>query len=162
MAGRLLTSGSAGTSLHDSFFISLRFHKKFNKQICSCVCKVEDQVAAPRTQGCLWAPGHRTQAALKDVLETQASVGPFPELGTNTFLYLFAGGQCLVAQSCLTLWDPMDCSPRGFSVHGDSPGKKAVRTLNLGKWMDSTKCLLGRGLEPEVSSQRRHWIHVSG
>ena len=30
---------------------------------------------------------------------------------------------CLVAQSCLTLCDPMDCSPQGLSVHGDSPGK---------------------------------------
>ena len=24
----------------------------------------------------------------------------------------------LAAQSCLTLYDPMDCSPQGFSVHG--------------------------------------------
>ena len=24
----------------------------------------------------------------------------------------------LVAKSCLSLWDPMDCSPPGFSVHG--------------------------------------------
>ena len=31
---------------------------------------------------------------------------------------------CLVAQSCLTLCDPMDCSPPSFSVHGDSQGKK--------------------------------------
>ena len=30
---------------------------------------------------------------------------------------------CLVAQSCLTLWDPMDCSLPGFSVHGDSSDK---------------------------------------
>ena len=30
---------------------------------------------------------------------------------------------CLVAQLCLTLWDPMDCSPPGFSVHGILPGK---------------------------------------
>ena len=29
----------------------------------------------------------------------------------------------LVAQSCLTLCDPMDCSPSGSSVNGDSPGK---------------------------------------
>ena len=29
----------------------------------------------------------------------------------------------LVTQSCLTLCDPMDCSPSGSSVHGDSPGK---------------------------------------
>ena len=29
----------------------------------------------------------------------------------------------LVAKSCLTLADPMDCSLPGSSVHGDSPGK---------------------------------------
>ena len=29
----------------------------------------------------------------------------------------------LVALTCLTLWDPMDYSPPGSSVHGDSPGK---------------------------------------
>ena len=28
-----------------------------------------------------------------------------------------------VAQLCLTLCDPMGCSPPGSSVHGDSPGK---------------------------------------
>ena len=30
---------------------------------------------------------------------------------------------CLVAQLCLTLYDPMDCSLPGSIVHGDSPGK---------------------------------------
>ena len=30
---------------------------------------------------------------------------------------------CSVAQLCPTLCDPMDCSPSGSSVHGDSPGK---------------------------------------
>ena len=30
---------------------------------------------------------------------------------------------CLVAQSCPTLCYPMDCSPPGSSVQGDSPGK---------------------------------------
>ena len=29
----------------------------------------------------------------------------------------------LVAQLCLTLWDPMDYSLLGPSIHGDSPGK---------------------------------------
>ena len=29
----------------------------------------------------------------------------------------------LVTQSCLTLCDPMDCSPAGSSVHGIFPGK---------------------------------------
>ena len=28
-------------------------------------------------------------------------------------------------QSCLTLWDPMDCSLPGSSVHGDSPGNNS-------------------------------------
>ena len=38
-------------------------------------------------------------------------------------LYLLCS-VCLVAQSCLTLCDPIDCSlPPGSSVHGDSPGK---------------------------------------
>ena len=32
---------------------------------------------------------------------------------------------CLVAQLCPTLYDPMDCSPPGSSVHRDSPGKNA-------------------------------------
>ena len=31
--------------------------------------------------------------------------------------------QCLVAQSCLTLSDPVDCSPPGSSVHGFFSGK---------------------------------------
>ena len=30
---------------------------------------------------------------------------------------------CLVTQLCPTLCNPMDCSPPGSSVHGDSPGK---------------------------------------
>ena len=30
---------------------------------------------------------------------------------------------CLVAQRCLTLCSPVDCSPPDSSVHGDCPGK---------------------------------------
>ena len=33
------------------------------------------------------------------------------------------GMLCIVAQSCSTLYDPMDCSLLGSSVHGDSLGK---------------------------------------
>ena len=36
---------------------------------------------------------------------------------------LYPSALCLVDQSCLTLCDPMDCSPPGSSVHGDSPAK---------------------------------------
>ena len=38
-------------------------------------------------------------------------------------LLLLCAVLCLVTQSCLTLCDPIDCSPPGSSVHGDSPGK---------------------------------------
>ena len=30
---------------------------------------------------------------------------------------------CLVSQLCLTLCDPIDCTPPGSSIHEDSPGK---------------------------------------
>ena len=36
---------------------------------------------------------------------------------------------CLVAQSCPTLCDPMDCSPPVSSVHGDSPGENTRGVL---------------------------------
>ena len=38
-------------------------------------------------------------------------------------LVLEAKNVCLVTQPCPTVCDPLDCSPPGFSVHGDSPGK---------------------------------------
>ena len=53
---------------------------------------------------------------------------------------------CLVTQSYLTRWDPMDCSPPGSSVHGDFPGK------NTGVGCHA----LSRGY-----SQPRDWSQVS-
>ena len=47
----------------------------------------------------------------------------FFQKGVHFWLYCVC--VCLVTQSCLTLCDPMDCSPPGTSVHGDSPGKNA-------------------------------------
>ena len=41
----------------------------------------------------------------------------------NSFQNLQSSVLCLVAQLCLTLCDPMACSPPGSSVQGDSPGK---------------------------------------
>ena len=38
------------------------------------------------------------------------------------YIYIYAV-LCLVAQSCLTLCNPMDCRLPGSSIHGDSPGK---------------------------------------
>ena len=53
---------------------------------------------------------------------------------------------CVCAKSlqlCLTLCDPMDCSPPGFSVHGDFPGKiisnrPQFQTIHLLKWIHKT------------------------
>ena len=45
---------------------------------------------------------------------------------------------CLVAQLCLTLCDPMDCSPPGTSVHGDSPGKIMTNLVIMLKSGDIT------------------------
>ena len=37
-------------------------------------------------------------------------------------------------ESCTTLCDPIDCSPPGSSVHGDSPGKNTgVRCMPTSK-----------------------------
>ena len=43
-----------------------------------------------------------------------------------TFCWVFMLSLCcavLSRQSCLTLYDPVNCSPPGSSVHGDSPAK---------------------------------------
>ena len=51
-----------------------------------------------------------------------------------------------VAQSCLTLWDPMDCSLPGFSVHG-------ILQARVLEWVTIS---FSRG-----SSQPRNWTHIS-
>ena len=38
-------------------------------------------------------------------------------------LCLFLRDMCLVAKSCPTLWDTMDCRPPGSSVHGSSQAR---------------------------------------
>ena len=47
--------------------------------------------------------------------------GPTPAttLGKGDSSSLSLQAECLVAQSCLTLFDPLDCSPPGSSVHGN-------------------------------------------
>ena len=67
----------------------------------------------------------------KEVLEFKKSKELYPTHYIQTgkcqihlrhlvFLSLFMKNKCVCAQSCLTLWDPMDYSPSGFSVHGIS------------------------------------------
>ena len=68
----------------------------------------------PMDGGAWWATVH-------GVAKSQTRLSDF------TFFLSNASMLCavlyLVAQPCPTFWDPMDCSPPGSSVHGDSPGK---------------------------------------
>ena len=51
------------------------------------------------------------------------SLGNHSSFTVRTRYWTVCCAVCLVTQSSLTLWDPMDCSPPDFSVHGDSPGR---------------------------------------
>ena len=63
---------------------------------------------------------------------------------------------CWVAQSCLTLHDPRDCSPPGSSVHGDSPGESTrVGCHSLCQAIFPTQ-----GLNPGLSHYRRILYHL--
>ena len=57
------------------------------------------------------------------VSSESSSLADLLVISSNTFLILFPLVKGLVAQSCLTLCDPMGCSPPDSSVHGDSPDK---------------------------------------
>ena len=63
---------------------------------------------------------------------------------------------CLVAKSCPILCYPMNCSPPGSSVHGDSPGKRTGVGCHFLLWgsspaRDQTQVKLGRcSLYPRV------------
>ena len=53
----------------------------------------------------------------KPIEDTQMIL-TFVGLGTFALQVSFSIGENEVAQSCLTLCDPMDCSPPGSSIHG--------------------------------------------
>ena len=64
---------------------------------------------------------------------------------------------CLLAQSCLTLCDPMDCSPSGSSFHGDSPGKNT----GLGCHPLLQRIFTTQGLNPGLQYYRWILYHLS-
>ena len=115
---------------------------------------------------------------------------PWDSLGKNTGVGCHFLLQCMkvksereVAQSCLTLSDPMECSPPGSSVHGISqervlsgvplPSPKPVQIINLGEiysWGTSPKnltrvCLMSKIVKTEALLVRielflRHFWNV--
>ena len=64
---------------------------------------------------------------------------------------------CLVAESCLTLCDPMDCSPPGSSANGDSPGKN----IEVGSHALLQEIFLTQGLNTGVLHCRQILYHLS-
>ena len=76
--------------------------------------------------------------------------------GPESFLS-FLCAVCLVGQLCPTLCDSMDCSPPGFSVHGDSPGKNnGVGSLSLLQGIFPTQ-----GSNPGLLHYRQILYHLS-
>ena len=65
-----------------------------------------------------WMLSFKPALSLSSLWSSRGSLVPPPFLPLVSSAYL-----CLVAQSCLTICNPMDSSPPGSSVHGDSPGK---------------------------------------
>ena len=63
----------------------------------------------------------------------------------------------LVAQSCLTLWEPMDCSLPASSVHGASPGKNTV----VGCHALLQGIFPTQGLNPGLPHHRQILYHLS-
>ena len=60
----------------------------------------------------------------KYITRPKVFFSPIHYLYMNIILeHVFTEVKVSVAQSCPTLCDPVDCSPAGSSVHGDSPGK---------------------------------------
>ena len=64
---------------------------------------------------------------------------------------------CLVTQSCPTFCNPMDCSPPGSSVHGDSPGKNT----GVGCHFLVQGIFPTQGSKPGVPHCRRILYHLS-
>ena len=76
---------------------------------------------------------------------------------TSNRSLMFQRPLCLVTQSCPTLCDPMDCSPPGSSVHGDSSGKNTgVGCHSLLQGIFRTQ-----GLNPGLPHYRRIFYQLS-
>ena len=69
---------------------------------------------------------------------------------------------CLVAQSCPTLWDSVDYSPTGSSVHGPSQARilewvamPSSRGSSQPRDRTQVSCIAGRFLTPEATREAR-------
>ena len=96
------------------------FPVKFT-QLCQTLCNLMDYTVHVYRLYSPWnSQGHNTGlgslSLLQGIFPTQRLSPSLPHC--RRILNYCAAVRCLVAQSCLTLCDPMDCSPPGSSVHG--------------------------------------------
>ena len=85
----------------------------------------------------------------------------------KSFLWIYWGDcYALVAQLCLTFWtisDPMNCSPPGSTVHGDSPHKNTgvgCHPFSMGSSQirDQTQVShIARGFFTDWATREAHW-----
>ena len=74
------------------------------------------------------------------------TLGIYSIIPLISFTYMFAAAAVAKSlQSCPTLWDPMDCSPSGFSIHGILQARTlewvAISFSNAWKWKVKVKSL---------------------
>ena len=100
-----------------------------------------------------WTPAYASHLCLNITSsDPKASLGPATMCPEVTFWFFLLSTHQLVCmcakllQSCLTLWDPMDCSPPASSVHGILQARKL-------EWVAMPSC--------SGSSQTRDWTCVS-
>ena len=67
--------------------------------------------------------GSQTRSLLWDLTKTLSQASGPPLVSPSLLETDLPCNVCLVAQLCAALCNPMDRSPPGSSVHGDSPGK---------------------------------------
>ena len=95
-------------------FVPVSLYILFTSHIC-----LPHMLCLTWTQGCI---SYGSKHFGGEWMYVYTWLSPFPvhvELPQHFWLAMLF----LVAQPCLTLCNPMDCSPLGSSVHGNSPGK---------------------------------------
>ena len=124
---RINTTGSfyrLSLQRHCLVQVTIRFHKKEFDNID--VCKIHGVKKKIQKAGSQKSYNSTCQSSLllfscvnlKMSFNISGPVCSFKNKVTNPCYYMTCTRACLVAQSCLTLWDPLDCSPPGSSVPG--------------------------------------------
>ena len=155
--------------------VILRFTATLQKEVSQEACQFNWWIkfyAGPftcllvRTQSPIWA--HQLLEVLGFLSCCQLQTGHLLSSGIWNQIVLLTWMQkwskpnlcvclCLVAQLCPALCNPMDCSPPGSSVHGDSPGKNpGVGCHALLQGIFPTQ-----GVNPDLQHCRQILYHLS-